>query len=182
MENRVNTEATNPGISTDEFKTAFRNYPAGVAVLTAVADGEHVAMTVSSLFSISATPPLVGFSVSDMSSTAGVFNRAESVIIHMVDADSLWLAKLGAMSGAARFANAEQWSVLSTGERYFPAAPIVVRAAVVDRLRAGGSTLCVAEAMDLVKYRAVDELADLSPVVYHDRTWHRLDVNSALAG
>ncbi len=182
MENHVTTEAPNSGISTDQFKTAFRNYPAGVAVLTAVADGEHVAMTVSSLFSISATPALVGFSVSDMSSAAEVFNRAESVIIHMVDADSLWLAKLGATSSAARFANAEQWSVLSTGERYFPAAPIVVRAAVVDRLRAGGSTLCVAEAIDLVNDGAVDEPAALSPVVYHDRTWHRLGADSALAG
>lgn len=96
-------DAVTQSISSEDFKSAFRNHPAGVAVLTALAGEDHAAMTVSSLFSISAEPPLIGFSVSDMSSAAGVFNAASTIVIHMVDANSLWLAKLGATSGARRF-------------------------------------------------------------------------------
>ncbi|MGP3972374.1 flavin reductase family protein [Streptomyces sp. 6N223] len=168
-------------ISTEDFKSTFRNHPAGVAVLTAVAGDEHAAMTVSSLFSISADPPLIGFSVSDASSTARVFNAADTVIIHMVDTDSLWLAKLGATSGVTRFEDSTQWDVLGSGERYFPGAPTIVRAAVVDRVRAGGSTLCVAHAVELVKSEADDDAMEPTPIVYHNRRWHRLNGSSALA-
>jgi len=174
-------EAMTPSISIDEFKSAFRNHPAGVAVLTAAVGDEHAAMTVSSLFSISAQPPLMGFSVSDLASSARVFNQADSVIIHMVDADSLWLAKLGATSGATRFEDRSQWKVLQTGERYFTAAPTVVRAMVVDRVRAGESTLCVAQAVELVKSDAPADQSEHAPVVYHNRTWHRLGDSSAVA-
>lgn len=175
----MTTDAAPLSISADDFKSAFRNHPAGVAVLTATDGNDHAAMTVSSLFSISAEPPLIGFSVSDMTSAARVFNSAETVIIHMVDADSVWLAKLGATSGITRFEDTSQWDVLDSGERIFPAAPTIVRAAVLDRIRAGGSTLCVVKAVELLKSETIDDSA--VPIVYHNRQWHRLNGSSALA-
>lgn len=176
----VTVGAAAPSISTEDFKSAFRNHPAGVAVLAATAGDEHAAMTVSSLFSISAEPPLIGFSVSDLSSTAHVFNTAGSVVIHMVDVDSLWLAKLGATSGVTRFEDPTQWDVLDTGERFFPGAPTIVRASVIDRVRAGQSMLCVARADELVKGDYADGAIEPSPIVYHNRKWHRLNGASAL--
>lgn len=176
----MTVDAAAPSISTEDFKSAFRNYPAGVAVLTAAAGDEHAAMTVSSLFSISAEPPLMGFSVSDLSSTARIFNAANSVVIHMVDADSLWLAKLGATSGITRFEDPTQWDVLDTGERFFPGAPTIVRASVIDRVRAGQSILCVAQADELIRSDSADGAVEPSPIVYHNRKWHRLNGASAL--
>ncbi|GAB7007365.1 flavin reductase family protein [Nocardioides sp. AN3] len=174
-------DAVTQSISSEDFKSAFRNHPAGVAVLTALAGEDHAAMTVSSLFSISAEPPLIGFSVSDMSSAAGVFNAASTIVIHMVDANSLWLAKLGATSGARRFEDPTQWDVLESGERYFPAAPTIVRASVVDRVRAGGSTLCVARVTELIKGESLADYAEPAPIVYHNRRWYRLNGSTALA-
>ena len=175
----MKTHAATSSLSVDDFKAAFRNHPAGVAVLTATDGTDHAAMTVSSLFSISAEPPLIGFSVSGMASAARVFNSAETVIIHMVDANSLWLAKLGATSGITRFEDRSQWNVLDSGERIFPAAPIIVRGTVLERIRAGGSTLCVVNAVDLLKGEPIDDSA--APIVYHNRQWHRLNGSSALA-
>lgn len=171
-------DAATLSISSEDFRSAFRNHPAGVAVLTANVGDEHAAMTVSSLFSISAEPPLMGFSVSDATSTAQVFNNAETVIIHMVDANSLWLAKLGATSGISRFGDPDQWEVLESGLRYFPAAPTIVAASVVDRVRAGGATVCVVQALELIKSETTED--DRAPIVYHNRQWHRLNGSSTL--
>ena len=58
------------GLSADEFKAAFRQHPSGIAVITADAGSGPVAMTASSVFSVSADPPVLVFSVSAMSSAA----------------------------------------------------------------------------------------------------------------
>jgi flavin reductase (DIM6/NTAB) family NADH-FMN oxidoreductase RutF len=44
---------------TDAFLAAVRHHPSGVAIITADAGEGPVALTVSSLISISATPPMV---------------------------------------------------------------------------------------------------------------------------
>jgi len=49
---------------TEAFLAAFRHHPSGVAIITAEAGEGPVALTVSSLISISATPPMVAFSLS----------------------------------------------------------------------------------------------------------------------
>ena len=62
-------------LSPDEFKAAFRGHPAGVAVITADAGGP-VALTATSVSSVSADPPLLIFSISAQSSAAAAFARA----------------------------------------------------------------------------------------------------------
>lgn len=46
-------------VDADEFATAFRQYPAGVCLLTVQDDIDDVGTTVSSVMSVSAAPPLV---------------------------------------------------------------------------------------------------------------------------
>ncbi|MEV4775951.1 flavin reductase [Microbacterium sp. LTA6] len=138
-------------VSPDQFKSAFRNHPAGFALVTATENGQHIALTVSSLSSLSAEPPLLVFSVPDLSSNAPVILETESVVVHMPDTDSSWLARLGTLSGADRFGDTGKWSLLSTGEPYFMDASVVIRARVVNRVRAGASTLCIAEATEIVE-------------------------------
>jgi len=53
-----------PHPMTEHFREAFRRHPAGVAVITADPGDRPVAMTVSSLISVSAAPPIVAFSLS----------------------------------------------------------------------------------------------------------------------
>ena len=55
---------------TKSFLTAFRQHPAGVAIVTGDPGTGPVALTVSSLISVSVEPPTVAFSLSEASSSA----------------------------------------------------------------------------------------------------------------
>ena len=67
-----------PRISAEQFRFAFRSHPAGVAVVTADAGDGPVAMTVSSVASISIDPPTLMFSASAISSSTPTICRAAS--------------------------------------------------------------------------------------------------------
>ena len=62
--------ALNEVLSPERFKLAFRNLAAGVSVVTADDGTGPVAMTATSVISISATPPLLVFSASQLSSAS----------------------------------------------------------------------------------------------------------------
>ncbi|MFE2063010.1 flavin reductase family protein [Streptomyces sp. NPDC059467] len=164
----------------ETFRSAFRMHPSGVAVVTADLGARPVAITVSSLASVSAEPPLIVFSVSSGASSSSVLRRADSVVVHMVGSDQLWLAQLGATSGVDRFADTSTWTRLVTGEPVFTAAPVWVRGKVVSRIEAGEASIFVVHAVAAaVPEGAAEPVA--APLVYHSRSWHRLDDRSMLA-
>ncbi|MGA0567483.1 flavin reductase family protein [Rathayibacter sp. KR2-224] len=166
------------GLTPEEFKLAFRHHPAGVALITADAGDGPVALTATSVFSVSAEPPLFVFSISDQSSSSQTIIRAATVVVHLLSAEQLALAKLGAARGVDRFADADSWKRLVTGEPYFTAAGTWIRGKVIDRMRAGGSTVIAAHA---VQAHLPDADGDAgSPLVYHSRTWHALGAHSRL--
>ncbi len=167
------------GLSPDEFKGAFRNHPAGVAVITADVGNGPVGLTATSVSSISAEPPLLIFSLSGHSSSAPVIQHAETVVIHLLGSEQVDIAKLCATSGVDRFADTSLWSRLPTGEPYFPSSHSWIRGRVIDRLTAGNSTVVVVHALEA---DVTDDGAASAPLVYHNRTWHRLDEHSTLAG
>lgn len=164
-------------LSAEDFKAAFRNHPAGVAVITADAGHGPVALTATSVFSVSADPPLLVFSLSAQSSSTPTLMRAETVVVHLLSADQLDLAILAATSGIDRFADTSIWSRLETGEPYFVAAPVWIRGRVVDRMEAGASTVLAVEALEARSPERGSPDADAAnsrPLVYHNRTWHEL--------
>ena len=167
-------------LSADEFKALFRGHPGGVAVITADAGDGPVALTATSVSSVSADPPLLIFSISAQSSAADVLSRAETVVVHLLDAHDLDVARLGATSGVDRFADADRWSRLVTGEPVYHDVRAWVRCAVIGRMDAGGSTVIAAHALqsDLQRDVAPGEAGDA--LVYHNRTWHRLGEHSVI--
>jgi flavin reductase (DIM6/NTAB) family NADH-FMN oxidoreductase RutF len=167
-------------LSAETFKAAFRMHPSGVAVVTADHGGQPVAITVSSLASVSAEPPLIVFSVSSRASCNPVLQRAETAVVHLVGSDQLWLAQLGATSGVDRFADTTAWARLASGEPVFTAAPAWVRGRIVFRLDAGDSSIFVVHALTAGVPEGV-VVPRVAPLVYHSRTWHRLDESSRLA-
>lgn len=174
-----------PGLSPEDFKGAFRNHPAGVAIVTADAGDGPVAMTVTSVFSVSAEPALLVFSVSDLSSSAQTLIAADTLVVHLLGADQLDIAKLGATSGIDRFADTSIWSRLVTGEPYFPGAQTWIRGRVINSLRAGTSTVVVVHALQADAPETDAPEADATesrPLVYHNRTWHHLGDHSSIAG
>jgi flavin reductase (DIM6/NTAB) family NADH-FMN oxidoreductase RutF len=163
-------------VTAEEFKAAFRNHPAGVALITADCGDGPVALTASSVFSVSVDPPLLVFSISDASSSAPTLRRADTVVVHLLGATELDLAKLGAARGVDRFADTSQWSRLATGEPYFPAAQTWIRARVASQMMAGGSTVFAVHALQTCVTTADEHEA----LVYHNRTWHRLGEHSRI--
>ncbi|MDH2442573.1 flavin reductase family protein [Amnibacterium sp. CER49] len=159
------------GLSAADFKTAFRNHAAGVAVITADAGDGPVGLTATSVFSVSAEPPLLIFSVSSSSSASPTLQRADTVIVHLLGAAQVDLARLCATSGIDRFADRSIWDRLLTGEPYFPAAHVWIRARVIERMEAGTSTVIAAHALQAA---LPDEDGDEAPLVYHNRGYHAL--------
>lgn len=167
-------------LSADDFKALFRGHPGGVAVITADGGSGPVALTATSVSSVSADPPLLIFSVSAISSAAPAVLAADTVVVHLLDADDLEVARLGATSGIDRFADGSRWSRLVTGEPVYHGVRAWVRCAVIDRMDAGGSTVVAAHALQSSIARDIDPGGHGNALVYHNRTWHRLGEHSRL--
>lgn len=178
---KVTIDATD-SLSADDFKAVFRGHPGGVSVITADAGDGPVALTATSVASISVDPPLLVFSISALSSAADVLSRAATIVVHSLDVHDLEVAKLGATSGIDRFAQSQSWTRLSTGETVFDNVRAWVRCDVIERIQAGTSTVIVARALQAHIERDAQpgELGDA--LVYHNRSWHHLNENSRLNG
>src|SRR5690349_6808159 len=124
---RPDLEYRSPGLSSEEFKAVFRDHPGGVAVITAWGADGPVALTATSVASVSADPPLLVFSVSAQSSSTPALLATKTAVIHFIDADNIMIAKLGATSGINRFADTNIWTQLGTGEPVFHTVPVWIR-------------------------------------------------------
>ena len=84
-------------VSPEEFKSAFRTHPGGVALITALGDAGPVALTATSVASVNVDPPLLMFSVTTVSSATAVIVKSDTVVVHLLDVDDIPLAVLGGM-------------------------------------------------------------------------------------
>lgn len=84
------------------FRTALGRFATGVTIITTQdAQGAPVGLTVSSFNSVSLTPPLVLWSLSNASSTFDTFQRSPHYTIHVLGADQIDLATRFARGPAA---------------------------------------------------------------------------------
>lgn len=173
-------------LSSGDFKAAFRNHAAGVSLITADDGSGPVALTATSVISVSADPPLFVFSVSAQSSSSATITSSDTVVVHLLEADQLELAQLGATSGIDRFAQAPEWSRLVTGEPVFHAAPVWIRGRIISRMDAGTSTVIAVHALQSNVSEGGNvptgdaDSPEPAPLVYHNRTWHRLGSHSRI--
>lgn len=157
------------GLSAADFKLAFRSHAAGVAVITADAGDGPVGLTATSVFSVSAEPPLLVFSIAGASSSAPAIRRADTLVVHLLGSDQLPIARLCATSGIDRFADTSIWRRLPTGEPVFRDVPVWIRGRVINRMDAGDSTVIAVHALEAERGET-----EVAPLVYHNRTWHHL--------
>ena len=159
------------------FKDAFRAHPAGLAVITAQGPDGPVGLTASSVSSVSAEPPVLTFSVSTASSSAAVLVEAGTLVVHLLGADQLGVARLFAARGADRFGGALAWLPLPTGEPLLTDAPWALRCRILHRLPVGGSMIVAAEVLSIEQG---DDGGGGGPLVYHNRSYHRLGDQTVL--
>jgi flavin reductase (DIM6/NTAB) family NADH-FMN oxidoreductase RutF len=168
-----------PDTRVDEFKSIFRDFPAGVAIVTADAGDGPVALVASSVSSLSADPPQLVFSVSATASSASALEKAETVVVHFFGTSGLDVLKLVAQSGTDRFGDQTRWGRLETGEPLFAGTQSWLRGEVVQRLRAASATLHVVHILETG--RSVSDQPH-RPLVYQNRTWHELGAHSRVSG
>ena len=98
---------------------------------------------------------------------------ATSAVVNFLGAGQEQLARTFATSGIDRFA-AGGWSALETGEPVIDEAVSWLQGRVVQRVPVGGSYLVSVRAL------AHSVADDALPLVYHDRTYHRIGDHTAV--
>lgn len=174
----VLTDFEPSAVTADEFKLAFRHHAGGVAIVTGDDGSGPVAMTVSSVFSVSAEPPALVFSLSATSSAAPHLLAAGTVVVHLLAPENVDLAVLAATHGADRFGPDVRWDRLPTGEPYYPEVHTWLRGRIVEEVGIGGSVVAVVHVLEAHVEAAAE--AD-RPLVYHNRRWAEINESSYLS-
>jgi flavin reductase (DIM6/NTAB) family NADH-FMN oxidoreductase RutF len=153
---------TTPSVAAGAFRQAFRRYPAGVAVITSAVGETRVGLTVTSLRSLSAEPPLIGFGVSRTASTFDGLSRADRFLVHILGHDDQHLADRFSRSGIDRFAETA-WDADADGQPRLQGPSLVLSCAKTQQVPLGDGDLVVG----LVTGIEHTERAG-HPLVYHD--------------
>jgi len=162
---RLLHEQDEPQLTPDEYKAVFRRHAAGVAVVT-LRDGDRpVGFTATSVISVSASPPILAFSLASTSSSWPAISRTDTLAISLLTANQGDISARFATSGIDRFADGG-WRALDTGEPVIEDAGAWVRGRILQRVPVGDSYLVTVRALE----HGTSDSA--GPLVYLDRTYH----------
>lgn len=101
----MTTKAQAPGFSSQEFRQALGMFATGVTIVTGrSSQGELVGLTANSFNSVSLSPPLVLWSLSQKASTMGAFRAGSHYAINILSAAQQDLALRFSSRGVDRFA------------------------------------------------------------------------------
>jgi flavin reductase (DIM6/NTAB) family NADH-FMN oxidoreductase RutF len=166
----MKTDITTAAQRADQLRAAMRAWTSGVTVVTASWEGERHGMTVSSFTSISLDPPLIAISLQTASRTHDVVAKAGSFGVTILAVNQQELSE--------RFANRQttmgerldglETETLITGAPLLKGGLAYLDCRVTQSIACGMNTLFLAEVMAV---RGDDHDA---PLVYHDRTYHKL--------
>ena len=101
-------KAQPPGFSSTEFRASLGMFATGVTIVTArTASGELVGLTANSFNSVSLTPPLVLWSLSQAASSMAALSKGSHYAINILAADQKALAERFASKRADRWDGVE---------------------------------------------------------------------------
>lgn len=152
----------------EALKRAFRDHPAGIALITAQTDEGPVGLTASSVASVGIDPPTLAFSVTRATGSAGGILGAESYMVHLLDSRHAEIAQTFAVSGTDRFTADQGWEYLDTGEPFLRDTRVALRCQTLHSLGVGSSVVVIAEVLGA--HFGESEAA----MVYQDRKFHTL--------
>lgn len=176
---RLLAEQDEPQLDPQRFKQVFRRHPAGVAVVALRHAGRPVGFTATSVISVSAAPPLLAFSLASTSSSWPAVSAAPTLAVSFLADHQDDVSARFATSGLDRFAGGG-WTSLPTGEPVIDGAVSWVRARIVQRTPVGDSYLVSLRALSAGGTADAEPGDGASPLVYHDRTYHRIGAHTAL--
>jgi flavin reductase (DIM6/NTAB) family NADH-FMN oxidoreductase RutF len=150
------------------FKAAFREHPAGVALITANTAEGPVGLTASSVASVGLDPVALTFSVTRATGSAGGLLSADTFLVHLLDARHVAIASEFAVSGGERFTPEQGWQALPTGEPHLPGVRAALRCRALQVTPVGASSAVIAEVLEVVSGEPG------APLVYIDRAFRVL--------
>ncbi len=155
----------------DQLRSAMRAWTSGVTIVTATHAGQRHGMTVSSFTSISLDPPLIVISLQTSSRTHDVVTKAGAFGVTILSADQQELSERFASHSASMSERLDGLALetLVTGAPLIKGGLACLDCRVTQSIPCGMNTLFIAEVMAV---RGNDHDA---PLVYHDRTYHRLN-------
>lgn len=152
----------------EEFKAAFREHPAGIALITAATSEGPVGLTASSVASVGLDPVALTFSVTRATGSAGALLSADTFLVHLLDARHVEIATQFSFTGGERFTPEQGWETLSTGEPHLPGVRAALRCRAIQVTPVGASSAIIAEVLDVIGGETAD------PIVYIDRQFRTL--------
>jgi flavin reductase (DIM6/NTAB) family NADH-FMN oxidoreductase RutF len=166
----METPATTSEEGAQQLRSAMRAWTTGVAIVTAAHGGRQHGMTVSSFTSISLDPPLIVISLSTGSHTHDLVRAAGAFGVTILAAGQLLLSErfAGKRAGDGDRMSGIQTETLLTGAPFIVGGLAFLDCKVTQTIPAGMNTLFIAQ---VVAVRGDDHD---SPLVYHDRAYHRL--------
>jgi flavin reductase (DIM6/NTAB) family NADH-FMN oxidoreductase RutF len=160
-------------VTSDEFKDALKNFPAGVTIVTSLDEaGEPVGATVSAFASVSVDPPLILVCLNSHSRTAAAARLTRAFNVHFLDSDQQELARRFAFDQSDKFEKTDYISGVN-------GAPLICEAATklqcefFAEMQAGTHVVMIGAVI-------AAETRDFDPLVYAKRDFWSLQSLSLL--
>lgn len=153
-------------VAAEEFKQVFRRHAAGVAVVT-VGGTRPYGLTVTSLASVSAEPPVAIFSIGTAASAWPMIAAQDGVVINVLADDQAEVSRRFATRDVDRFADV-RWFRLPTGEPVIDGTLGWLHGRITHRIPIGSSFLITVE-IDQVR---IDP--SRAPLVFYNQEHYRL--------
>ena len=95
---------TEPAFDSARYRQVLGHFPTGVCVVSAVHEGAPVGLAISSFFSVSLDPPLVGFAAGNGSSTWPKLREGGRFCVNVLAADQEDISRVFASKDPDKFA------------------------------------------------------------------------------
>ncbi len=92
-----------PGLGTAQFRQVLGHFPTGVVIVTALADGAPVGLSVNSFTAVSLDPPLVAFCAARRSGSWALIRPSGGFCVNVLAEDQEAVSRVFATPGADRF-------------------------------------------------------------------------------
>ena len=157
------------GISTGHFKTALRQWPSGVSVVTTRVGTVPAGMTVSAFFSVSLDPPLVAVCLDRKTATLGLIAQSGRFAVNVLSSAQSALSERFAAKDnePTRFDGVALDSVEAAGSPLISGAVLHLDCELIAAHDAGDHVLCVGRVGLAIIHEGV-------PLIYHASGYHSL--------
>ncbi|KAA2254332.1 flavin reductase family protein [Solihabitans fulvus] len=132
-----------------QLRSALRDHPQAVTIVTATGANGPVGVTVSSFTSASMTPPLIVVWIGENASAWPVLRSAPLFAVHLLHAGQTALSDLFARTGSDRFGPATRWEPDVDGVPQLLDAPLRLRCRTTRRIAVGDHIALVGEPVEV---------------------------------